>query len=135
MKKLLSLMLGTIFMAAACSKTTPETFTGKEYKLTGTELGVEITLGFAADKPRYFGKSAVNRYFGNYTLDGGNLVFGPAGSTMMAGPKEMMEAEQKYLRALGTVKSYKLDGKKLTIETTEGQTLVFDEIGTVPEDK
>lgn len=135
MKKLLSLMLGTIFMAAACSKTTAETFTGKEYKLTGTEPGVEITLGFAADEPRYFGKSAINRYFGNYTAEEGKLALGPAGSTMMAGPQELMEAEQKYLRALSAAKTYKLEGKKLTIETTEGQKLVFDEIGTVPENK
>lgn len=54
---------------------------------------------------------------------------------MMAGPKELMEAEQNYLKALGMVESYKLNGKKLAIKTSDGKTLVFDEIGQVKEDK
>ena len=135
MKKLLSLVLGAMFMITACNKNTAETFAGKEYKLADANPGVEITLGFATNEPRFFGKAAVNRYFGNYTVEGDKLKLSAAGSTMMAGPKELMEAEQNYLKALGMVESYKLNGKKLAIKTSDGKTLVFDEIGRVKEDK
>lgn len=50
MKKLLSLVLGAMFMITACNKNTAETFAGKEYKLADANPGVEITLGFAANE-------------------------------------------------------------------------------------
>ncbi len=135
MKKVLSLILGVMFMITACDKNSAEIFAGKEYKLADAKPDVEITLGFAANELRFFGKAAINHYFGNYTVDGDKLKLETAGLTMMAGPKELMEAEQNYLKALSMVESYKLNGKKLAIRTSDGKTLVFDEIGLVEEDK
>ena len=49
---------------------------------------------------------------------------------MMAGPQELMTAEQEYLQFLPTVKHFKLDGEKLTLSGADGKELVFEETGT-----
>ena len=132
MSKILSLLAG-ILMFSACSAQEPDSFIGKEYKLTQAPNNAEITLGFDGKENRYFGKAAVNNYFGAYTLEGENLSFGPAGATMMAGPEPLMTAEQEYLQFLSDVKSYKLEGNKLILTGAEGKTLTFEETGTVSE--
>ena len=130
MSKLFSLILGTLLFAA-CTAETPDSFVGKEYKLQNAPANAEITLGFDGKENRFFGKSAINNYFGSYTLDGDKITFGPAGATMMAGPQELMTAEQEYLQFLPTVKHFKLDGEKLTLSGADGKELVFEETGTV----
>ncbi len=132
MSKILSLLAG-VLLFAACSSQEQNSFVGKEYKLTQAPNNAEITLGFDGKENRYFGKSAVNNYFGAYTLEGENLSFGPAGATMMAGPEPLMKAEQEYLQFLADVKSYKLEGKKLILNATDGKTLTFEETGSVSE--
>ena len=47
---------------------------------------------------------------------------------MMAGPQELMTAEQEYLQFLPTVKHF-----KLTLSGADGKELVFEETGTVSE--
>ena len=132
MSKILSLLAG-VLLFAACSSQEQNSFVGKEYKLTQAPNNAEITLGFDGKENRYSGKSAVNNYFGAYTLEGENLSFGPAGATMMAGPEPLMKAEQEYLQFLADVKSYKLEGKKLILNATDGKTLTFEETGSVSE--
>lgn len=132
MSKILSL-LAAVLMFGACSSQEQNSFVGKEYKLTQAPNNAEISLGFDGKENRYFGKSAVNNYFGAYTLEGENLSFGPAGATMMAGPEPLMKAEQEYLQFLADVKSYKLEGKKLILNASDGKSLTFEETGTVAE--
>lgn len=132
MSKILSL-LAAVLMFGACSSQEQNSFVGKEYKLTQAPNNAEISLGFDGKENRYFGKSAVNNYFGAYTLEGENLSFGPAGATMMAGPEPLMKAEQEYLQFLADVKSYKLEGKKLILNSSDGKSLTFEETGTVAE--
>ena len=76
MSKILSLLVG-VLMFSACSSRDSSSFIGKEYKLTQAPNNAEITLGFDGKENRYFGKAAVNNYFGAYTLEGENLSFGP----------------------------------------------------------
>lgn len=132
MSKILSL-LAAVLLFGACSSQEQNSFVGKEYKLTQAPNNAEISLGFDGKENRYFGKSAVNNYFGAYTLEGENLSFGPAGATMMAGPEPFMKAEQEYLQFLADVKSYKLEGKKLILNASDGKSLTFEETGTVAE--
>ncbi len=132
MSKILSL-LAAVLLFGACSSQEQNSFVGKEYKLTQAPNNAEISLGFDGKENRYFGKSAVNNYFGAYTLEGENLSFGPAGATMMAGPEPLMKAEQEYLQFLADVKSYKLEGKKLILNSSDGKSLTFEETGTVAE--
>lgn len=129
MNKLLAAFAG-ILMCAACSSE-PDSFVGKDYKMVNAPAEATITIGFDGAESRYFGKSAVNRYFGSYTLDEKTLEFGPAGVTMMAGPEPLMKAEHEYLQDLSTVNSYKLEGKKLTLINSEGKELVFEETGPI----
>lgn len=128
MNKLLSVVLALMVVVGCAAKS--ESFKGKEYKLSDAENGAAITLGFSADENRFFGK-IVNNYFGTYTLEGNNISFGPAGSTMMMGPEPLMNAESNYLRALPTIKTFSLDGNKLVLKTADGKELVFEEIGEV----
>ncbi len=129
MKKLLSLF-AALFMLSGCFETSENTFKGKEYRLVSSPENMEITIGFAADENRFFGK-ALNNYMGSYQTDGNELVFSQAASTMMAGPQEMMKAESDYLAAFPKINAFELNGKKLILKTSDGKELVFEEKGTI----
>ncbi len=125
MKKLLSLMIAFV-LTAACSAQ-ENSFKGKEYKMNDAANQAEITLGFDAKESRFFGR-VVNNYFGKYEMDGTTIKFGPAASTMMAGPENLMKAESQYLMTLPKVNSFVLEGQKLTLKTADGKELVFEEV-------
>ena len=57
-------------------------------------------IAFGADG-RVSGRASVNRLMGQYTVDGDVVRFGALATTMMAGPPELMEQEQRVLAALG----------------------------------
>jgi len=128
MKKFLSFFTA-LLLFSACHKTeTPQSFADRSYILYQTPANTKITLGFESKSKRFYGESGVNRYFGNYTEQGQNLTFNPAGSTMMSGPAEQMEAEHEYLQALSKVNRFKMEGNKLYLYTTDNQELVFYEM-------
>ena len=109
MKKILSLC--SILMLFACSNKAVSL--DGEYKMLNAPENAEITIGFEGD--RYFGQSAVNRYFGSFEKEGDKIKFGPAGATMMAGPEENMKAESAVLGAIAKVASVKADGENLLL--------------------
>lgn len=94
-----------------------------------TPNGAEITLGFDGKDKRFFGRSAINRYFGTYKTEGDRLTFGPAGSTMMAGPGHLMAAEREYMQFLPQVATYRLDGNRLILSKANGESMVFERTG------
>ena len=98
MKKIVY-VLSLLFMITACNGDNT-TFENNAYKLRNAKNGAEITLGFDGKDKRFFGRSAINRYFGTYKTEGDKLTFGPAGSTMMAGPGHLMAAEREYMQFL-----------------------------------
>lgn len=57
-------------------------------------------ITFGADG-RVSGRATVNRLMGQYAVEGDVLRFGALATTMMAGPPEHMDQEQRVLRALG----------------------------------
>ena len=90
-----------------------------------TPAQVEATMRFDAGQAS--GNASCNRFFAPYTLDGSQLTFGPAGSTMMACPEPAMSQEHAFLTALGAVASYEIAGAQLTLFDAEGAALlVFD---------
>ena len=125
MKKLLSCIFALI-LTAACSAQ-ENSFKGKEYKMNDAVNKAEITLGFDKTENRFFGK-VVNNYFGQYEIDGNTIKFGPAGATMMAGPENLMKAESQYLMTLPNVNAFVLEGQKLTLKTSDGKELIFEEV-------
>lgn len=127
MKNLLSALAVLIVVVGCTSKTTPD-FKGKEYQLLQAQNNAVITLGFAEDEPRYFGK-IVNNYFGAYEVKGDEIKFAPAASTMMMGPEAEMEAEQNFLQILPRIVKYRFSGTTLVLTTNNGQELAFKYLG------
>jgi copper homeostasis protein (lipoprotein) len=64
------------------------------------------------------GSAGCNRMMGSYELTGSSLKFGPLATTRMACPA--MEAEQAYLKALGTTTRYEIMGSSLTLFGADG---------------
>ena len=106
--------------------------------------GTDVTLSLKADGT-FAGQSYVNRYFGEYTLNGNTITFNPGGSTMMFGPD--MEKEDAFFAALQGEQTYRLVDGKLVLsggltfteapksvvgswETADGVTISFFEDGT-----
>lgn len=87
-----------------------------------SESGVTI----AFDDTQVSGKSGVNNYFGGYTSStDGSLQFEALGSTMMAGPEDLMTLEAEYLAALQSTFGYTIDGDTLTLFGAADQILTF----------
>lgn len=122
MKKILSIITA-ILLLIGCQKEEP-TIRGNEYILINTPDNVEITLAFAPNENRFFGK-AVNRYFGTYKIDGQRLILGAIGSTMMMGPEKAMEAEQEYFQDLARVSTFQVTENDLTITLSNNKKLIF----------
>ncbi len=96
---------------------------GNEYQTTG-DAGLEITLGFS-DNGNDFHGQAVNNYFGSYQAKDGKIKLSTAGTTMMAGPMPLMDAERAYFKFLDEADTYKIEGNKLIISTPEKE-MVFE---------
>ena len=138
---ILALALVGIVAAAGCisSAANSDTPVG-EWIISGTD----VTLSLKADGT-FAGQSYVNRYFGEYTLDGNKIVFNLGGSTMMFGPD--MEKEDAFFAALNGEHTYEIVDGKLVLEngltfteapksvigsweTADGVTIIFNEDGT-----
>ena len=62
---------------------------------------------------------------GSYETDGGKLSIQNPGATMMACPEALMKQEQKLLKLLSTVQSYRIDKTgALVLTTSDKKTIV-----------
>ena len=82
----------------------------------------EVTLTF--QDGRAGGRSACNRYSGTATIGDETLTFGQMLSTKMACQPPVMEIEDKYLRALESVATWRLADDKLELQDGAGRTLL-----------
>ena len=106
--------------------------------------GTDVTLSLKADGT-FAGQSYVNRYFGEYTLDGNKITFTQMGNTLMFGPE--IEKEDAFFAALAGEQTYEIVDGKLVLEngltfteapksvvgsweTADGVTIIFNEDGT-----
>ncbi|MEA4862935.1 MAG: META domain-containing protein [Victivallaceae bacterium] len=95
----------------------------------GGELpGRPITIQFTDGGAGFSGCAGVNRYFGKAEVDAGKgrISFGPAGSTMMAGPG--LGSEQAFLSMLGRADGFEIENGKLRL-TSGGSVLAEFETG------
>ena len=110
-----------------------------EYPLTGTTWVLDLyTLPEPPDpasrplrpitllineENRTSGNAGVNRYTGSATidLDAGKVQFGPQATTRMAGPG--LKSERTYLDALAAARSFRIDGRILTLCGEDGTPL------------
>lgn len=70
------------------------------------------------------GQGGCNLFFAPYTLDGSQLTFGPAGSTMMACDEPAMSQEQAYFANLAKVASYQIVGSQLHLADADGAVVL-----------
>ncbi len=72
------------------------------------------------------GRSFVNRYFGTASMgDRGQFGWsGALGSTRMAGPPELMSAEEQYFKALESVSRWRIENGALVLDTEDGGILM-----------
>ena len=81
------------------------------------DLDAPRTVRFEGD--RMSGRVGVNRFTGSFTLDGDVLQAGPAASTRMAGPPEMMALESRFNSRLEGEHEITWEGDVLTLGTSE----------------
>jgi heat shock protein HslJ len=88
----------------------------------------DLTFG---DDGRITGCATVNRLMGSYALDGDTLACGPLAGTLMAGPPEAMDQEQRLHGALVGTLTVMADGsgERIELRTDDGVALVL-----VPDD-
>jgi heat shock protein HslJ len=95
---------------------------------------VQISLAFSPDGTLN-GYDGCNNYFGSANLTGtatptgAGLALGPVGSTKKY-CSAVAEQEQQYLTILGKTSAYAVDGPRLTLTATTGDSLVFRRAGT-----
>ncbi|MFN4243697.1 MAG: META domain-containing protein [Tepidisphaerales bacterium] len=90
------------------------------------------SLEFDAEGKRVSGGAGVNRFFAPVTLatgvvgatgGTGRLEFGNAGSTMMAGPEDLMTLERRYLETLRQVRRFEVKDGRLRLLGGAGEEL------------
>lgn len=142
MKKILFLFV-SVFLVFSCSniytkndsanKTTLENTSWKLIKIsedkippkTDNERFGEFTLNFDTDN--LYGNSGINTFGGGYTLENGVLAAKHIIGTLMAGPENLMKLENRYLKVLNNIKSYKINNNTLTIKS-DTDTLTFQKV-------
>lgn len=86
--------------------------------------GVELTVDFGADG-RISGRSACNRYGGEYSYSSGVLTIGSLFSTKMACAPALMNLEAKFLDRLeGALTVNAVDADALSLEDEGGRILI-----------
>ena len=100
-----------------------EQLNGREFVIVTEGYNKKTSIGFQGD--RVYGFSGINRYFGDYQVSGGKLVFGEFGMSRQGASEEEMTKELQFLDLLKKNKSVKLSGGTLTLISTEGIELVF----------
>lgn len=116
---------------AGCGDATPGSpLEGVEWVLVRVEgatvpEGVEATLTLEAEARSASGSSGCNRFSGPYWLVGGSLTFGALAATRMGCASPANDVENAYLRALGSVGSYRMAGTELELLGESGPLLRF----------
>jgi heat shock protein HslJ len=95
----------------------------------GTDLHHPPEIVLDPVSHRASGSGGCNRIMGEYGLKGDALTFARMASTMMACP-DGMETEQKFLKALGQVKRWKIAERQLKLMDGSGKVVLVFEVGS-----
>jgi heat shock protein HslJ len=92
--------------------------------------GTRITARFANDG-RVTGSAGCNQYFAEYLAADESITIGPLGATrrFCAEPDGAMDQEARYLEAMRSAATFRIEGERLALGTTDGAlavTLVRD---------
>ena len=133
------ILLLAAFAVTGCGGTVTQdttTLQGVEWTLVdSSETSADLaTAGITAsfDGAAVAGFSGVNQYTGPYTAgDDGSLEIGEIAATLMAGPEDLMLAEQAYLKLLKGCDGWEVDGDTLTLSTGDETTLTYEKAAAV----
>ena len=82
-----------------------------------------LILKFLPVQGRMSGSGGVNTFSGTYELEGDSMSFEVGISTLMSGPPDLMEQEDRVKEALASVTGYRLEGD--TLELLAGDEVVL----------
>ncbi len=123
---LAALLLGG--MLVACTNGNAIMLAGTSWRLStlnGSVLPSEVDVTLNFEKDNAGGRAACNSYGGWFTQSGSKLSFGGLFQTEMW-CEGLMDYESAYLAALGTVRSFMLNGDRLSLLDRSGNSaLVF----------
>lgn len=83
---------------------------------------IRVSLSFSDDKG-ISGKSGVNHYFGNYSINENIISIKVGGVTKMAGPEKAMKLEAEYLDLLEKVEKVEVNKDEMTLQSKDGNML------------
>lgn len=87
--------------------------------------GSSPSLGFEGDTAG--GNASCNQFFGSFELSGSKLSFGMLASTeMFCGDPGVMEQEEAYLAALGSVDGWSIDDDVLSLTSGDATVVTYD---------
>ncbi len=132
-KPLVSILLPAFVMLALAGCAGPAgnssyTLTGTPWTLVGLGENDWVapvpgaappTLQLTAGTMRVSGFAGVNQFTSEFTLKGGQLVFGPIALTRMAGAPELMDAERRYTAALAGTTNWRIRNDHLELMTAQ----------------
>jgi heat shock protein HslJ len=95
-----------------------------------TDGAPALTLQFDGATSRAAGFAGVNRYSGEFMLDGARLTFGPAVLTKMAGPPERMELERRFTAALAATTRWRIRERHLELLAGDDYVLAKFAVGS-----
>jgi heat shock protein HslJ len=95
----------------------------------GDELHRPPEIVLDPESHRASGSGGCNRIMGGYELKGDTLTLARMASTMMACP-DGMDTEQKFLKALGQVKRWKIAGQQLELMDGTAKVILVFEAGS-----
>jgi heat shock protein HslJ len=112
-----------------------QSLAGTNWRVTGVNNGkggvaslrqdTSVTLAFSADG-RASGSAGCNNFTAGYRSEASTLAFSQAAATrkMCVQPEGVMEQEQQFLAALGTVSTARIEGDRLELRTAAGALAV-----------
>ena len=117
------LMLVSPAIAEERPLTQPSTWLVEDIGGHGILDRVQATMEFGADG-QVSGSSGCNRYHGTAEIAGKSISFGMMAGTRMMCPPATMDQEQKFFKALETVKNWKIDGGILFLTNSKGTSMI-----------
>ena len=88
-----------------------------------TRMAVPEKASISFKEGRYSGHGGCNGVGGDYVVEGDRLTLSAGFSTMMACPE--LDLEHKYMKNLGNVKSYSIEGDTLDLRSDDQILLRF----------
>lgn len=119
--------------ASCCGNSQPDlngvwditSVSGEQVALADSLSEAAPFIEFNVAESQFHGNTGCNIMNGNYTFAGDSLSFGPAATTMMAGPQELMDLESKVLNAISNAATVNaLESGKIQVLDAEGNVLM-----------